>query len=125
MHDRKQADYGREGDAFANVRASEDFGIPGWIGCLTRANDKMKRLQKAASGAELRNESIEDSLLDLATYTVIALVLFREERARSSISLEPVRTLLAPDYPDRPHPSDPLKTEPEDWHVLEHGGPDA
>lgn len=78
MHDRKQADYGRAHDPFANVRASEDFGIPGWVGCMTRANDKMRRLQAAARGQNLKNESIEDSLLDLAVYSVIALVLYRE-----------------------------------------------
>lgn len=78
MHNRKQADYGQTGDPFANVRASEDFGIPGWVGCMTRANDKMRRIQKAAKGGKLANESIEDSLLDLAVYSIIGLVLFRE-----------------------------------------------
>lgn len=78
MHDKKQADYGRTDDPFANVRASEDFGIPGWVGCMTRANDKMRRLQKAARGGTLANESVEDSLLDLAVYSVIGLVLYRE-----------------------------------------------
>ena len=53
MHDKKQADYGAVGDPFANVRASEDFGIDGWVGCMTRANDKMKRLQAAARGLSL------------------------------------------------------------------------
>ena len=82
MHDRKQADYGRTGDPFANVRASEDFGIPGWVGCMTRANDKMRRLQAAARGQNLRNESIEDSLTDLAVYSIIALVLYRESQPK-------------------------------------------
>lgn len=81
MHTKKQADYGRAdiGDPFANVRASEDFGIPGWIGAIIRANDKVRRLQKAARGSKLVNESIEDSLLDAAVYFIIALCLFREE----------------------------------------------
>ena len=81
MHNKKQADYGRpeQGDPFANVRASEDFGIPGWIGAIVRANDKVRRLQKAARGGKLANESIEDSLLDAAVYFMIALCLFREE----------------------------------------------
>lgn len=78
MHDRKQKDYGAVGDPFANVRASKDFGIPGWVGCLTRANDKMKRLQAAARGQNLVNESVRDSLLDLITYAAIALVLYDE-----------------------------------------------
>jgi len=77
LHDRKSADYGRTKDPYANVRASEDFGIDGWIGSLIRANDKMRRLQKAATGDILTNESIEDSLLDMAVYLIIALDLFR------------------------------------------------
>lgn len=79
MHDRKQEDYGKAGDPFSNIRSSEDFGIPGWTGALVRGNDKMRRLQKAASGHALRNESVEDSLLDLAVYAIVALILYREE----------------------------------------------
>lgn len=78
LHDKKQADYGKSHDPFANVRASEEFGIPGWVGAMIRANDKMRRLQAAASGSKLVNEGIEDSLIDLAVYAIIGLVLFRE-----------------------------------------------
>ena len=80
LHDKKSADYGRTEDPYANVRASEDFGIDGWIGSLIRANDKMRRLQKAATGDILTNESIEDSLLDMAVYLIIALDLFRNSK---------------------------------------------
>lgn len=85
MHNRKQADYGRRAsgdkpaDPFANVRASQDFGIAPWIGCMVRANDKMRRIQTAAQGSTLQNEGVEDSLLDLAVYSIIALVLYRED----------------------------------------------
>lgn len=75
---KKQQDYGLAGDPYSNVRASEAFGIPGWVGTLMRAQDKMKRLQKAAQGSEMANESVEDSLIDLANYAVIALILYRE-----------------------------------------------
>jgi len=47
LHDRKRQDYGTEVDGFANVRASEDFGIPGWLGSVMRANDKMSRLKRS------------------------------------------------------------------------------
>lgn len=86
LHDRKQSDYGRaekngvEADPFANVRASEDFGVNGVVGTLIRANDKIRRLQAWANGSELKNESVEDSLLDLANYAAIALVLWREQQ---------------------------------------------
>ena len=79
MHTKKSKDYGRKQDPFANVRASEDFGIPGWVGCAIRMNDKMRRLQIASQGKELANESIEDSFLDLAVYAIIGLCLLREE----------------------------------------------
>ena len=78
LHYKKQKDYGRTEDPFANVRASEDFGIPGWVGSVVRGNDKMKRLQKFAQGDKLVNESVEDSFLDLAVYMIIGLILFRE-----------------------------------------------
>lgn len=79
LHDRKQADYGSPTDPFANVRGSTAFGISPWVGAIVRANDKMNRLQAAARGQNLVNESIEDSLLDLAVYAIIGLVLFRQE----------------------------------------------
>ena len=79
MHNKKSKDYGRDTDPFANVRASEDFGIAGWIGTAIRMNDKMRRLQKASQGEKLANESIEDSFLDLAVYAIIGLCLLREE----------------------------------------------
>lgn len=86
LHDQKQKDYGTNSDPFANVRASKDFGMPGWIGCMVRANDKMKRIQKAAKqvlageNVNMENENIEDSFLDLMVYAGIGLVLFREEQ---------------------------------------------
>jgi hypothetical protein len=86
MHDKKQTDYGRTSDPFANVRASEDFGIAGWIGAMTRANDKMRRLQKFAAEGNLANESVEDSLIDLAVYAIIGLILFREQKREQAFS---------------------------------------
>ena len=78
MHTKKQSDYGRTHDPYANVRASEDFGIPGWVGCAVRMNDKMRRIQKFAQTGNLVNESVEDAFLDLAVYAIIGLCLYRE-----------------------------------------------
>lgn len=80
MHCKKGADYGTNADIFANVRASEQFGIPAWQGAVLRANDKMARLKTFCQKGKLENESVQDSLLDLANYAVIALVLFNELR---------------------------------------------
>lgn len=77
MHRKKGADYGTKDDFFANVSASQQWGIDPWVGAMMRANDKIVRLQAYAKGSTLQNEGVEDSLLDIATYTIIALCLFR------------------------------------------------
>jgi hypothetical protein len=82
MHRKKGADYGTKDDFFANVSASKDWGIRPWVGAMLRANDKVVRLQAAAKGSTLQNEGIEDSLLDIATYSIIALCLLRRENKR-------------------------------------------
>jgi hypothetical protein len=82
LHCKKAADYGRGEDPFANVRAGADFGVPAWVGVMIRANDKMHRIKSFIQNGELKNESVEDSLKDLAAYALIALVLLREEQAK-------------------------------------------
>ena len=79
MHRRKGADYGTKEDFFANVSASREWGIPPWVGAMMRANDKIVRLQAYSKGSTLQNEGVEDSLLDIATYTIIALCLYRRQ----------------------------------------------
>ena len=79
LHDRKQADYGSAADPFHNVRSSSDFGIPAWVGAMIRANDKVTRIKNFVRKGNLQNESVEDSLRDLAVYSIIALVLLEEE----------------------------------------------
>ena len=85
LHDSKQADYGRPDDPFANVRASDEFGIDPWIGCMIRANDKMRRIQTHAKGNSLKYESVEDSLRDLAVYSIIALCLYKESEPKEQL----------------------------------------
>ena len=80
LHDKKQADYGRDSDSFANVRASEEWGVPAWIGAMIRLTDKVRRLQRFAQRGSLMNEGAEDSLRDIAVYAIIALVLLEEKK---------------------------------------------
>ena len=79
LHDKKQEDYGRGDDPFANIRSSQEWGVKPWIGALVRLNDKVKRLQKFAIKGSLANEGVEDSLLDISVYAAIALVLYEQE----------------------------------------------
>lgn len=79
LHDKKQQDYGREHDPFANVRAATDWGMSSWVGACLRMSDKMRRLQAFARSGDLQNESALDSLMDIAVYALIAYVLMEEE----------------------------------------------
>lgn len=83
LHDRKQQDYGRGDDPFANVRGAEEWDVEGWVGAMIRANDKIRRLQQYARTGSLANEGVEDAFMDLAVYAVIAMVLWEQAQVSS------------------------------------------
>lgn len=89
LHARKQQDYGSDEDPFANVRASQEYGVPAWIGALVRANDKVTRLKNFARKGALSNESARDSMLDGAVYNLIAVILYDEESAYERAEVHP------------------------------------
>lgn len=78
MHAKKSQDYGLKDDIFANFRTSEEFGIEPWRAVLVRMNDKITRIKAFAQTGHLANEGVEDSLLDLASYSLIVLLLLQE-----------------------------------------------
>jgi hypothetical protein len=83
MHRRKSRDYGCPSgeDPLANIRNGAKFvGIPSWKGAMVRLSDKVTRLAAYNATGRLENESLEDNLLDLASYSLLALLLHREER---------------------------------------------
>lgn len=82
LHDKKQMDYGRGEDPFANVRSSAEFGVDPWVGAMIRLNDKVRRLQALEQNGDLQNESAYDSFRDIAVYATIAQVLFEEQYGR-------------------------------------------
>lgn len=83
MHRRKSTDYGCPSgtDPLANIRNGAKFvGIPSWKGAMVRLSDKVTRLATFNATGRLENESLEDNLFDLASYSLLALLLHREER---------------------------------------------
>lgn len=82
LHDKKQMDYGRSQDPFANVNASAEFGVKPWIGAYIRLNDKITRIKSFIEKGNLVNESLEDSLRDVIVYSAIALALYENEKSR-------------------------------------------
>jgi hypothetical protein len=93
LHLAKQKGYGRRGEPFHNIKSGADFlGLPWWQGCAMRMNDKMGRLSAVANGSDLGAEGIEDALLDIATYAVIGLALYREEKVLAVDEVELARS---------------------------------
>lgn len=80
LHNLKSQDYGTGTDPLANVRASQEWGIPAWIGAMVRLNDKVRRLQSMVRNGRLANESAEDSFRDIAVYAILAFILWEEAR---------------------------------------------
>lgn len=84
LHKRKNAGYAGEDnpDTWANFRMSEALGVSALRGCLIRLSDKYIRitnLMRDPSNDQV-NESLIDTLNDLAGYALIAICLAEEER---------------------------------------------
>jgi hypothetical protein len=79
LHLKKTRDYGEDQDALANIRNGADVvAIDAWKACLIRMADKMQRLKAACHNGRVEFDGIPDTLMDLAAYSVISLVLYRE-----------------------------------------------
>lgn len=79
LHSRKNHDYARTEDPLSNFRMSEGLGVPAWKGVLVRMSDKWSRIQQLSSGKEPKNESLRDSLIDNAVYSLICVLLLEEQ----------------------------------------------
>jgi hypothetical protein len=67
---KKNNDYASDDDPFRNFKAFEELGI------LVRMNDKFARLRNALYDRKdmaVSSETVEDTILDLATYAVLLL----------------------------------------------------
>lgn len=77
----KNKDYSGDHDAFANFRLVEQIGLcPTEVGILTRLSDKLARVGRLLNkSAAVKSESVEDTLLDMAVYSIILLVYLRSK----------------------------------------------
>ncbi len=81
LHIRKNAGYaGHSTDPWCNFRQCEAFGISAVDGVITRMSDKWSRVQSLwkDKNNEQVGESVEDTLMDLAAYSLILVCLLRE-----------------------------------------------
>ena len=71
---KKQLDYGPANIMIGgNIEDDEDRKLA-LLGIWIRSNDKMERIKNLMKTNDAHNESIEDSYLDLANYSIISLI---------------------------------------------------
>jgi len=89
LHADKDHDYSNK-DHLANFYVSEEFGIPAFMGCLIRLSDKYSRIKSIIKKGESKvtSESLEDTLLDLATYSLLVIILLKETEIGTQIEKE-------------------------------------
>ena len=86
LHDQKRHDYGANEDIFANFRLSELSGISAWQGSVVRMGDKYARKSNFIKKGEFKfkEEGIKDTLMDMAIYSLITMILFEEEEEQET-----------------------------------------
>jgi hypothetical protein len=78
LHDNKNHDYAEDGDPLSNLRECEAMGVPALTGVLVRLTDKWSRIKQLVRGKSPKNESLRDSLVDNAVYSLLAVLLLDE-----------------------------------------------
>ena len=73
LYEKKNADYGNSFDKSCN-----EFGI---TAALVRMNDKFNRIKSLTKNDNLvKDESIEDTLIDLANYSIMTLIWYKNNK---------------------------------------------
>lgn len=87
LHSRKNHDYAGSGDPLRNFYKSREQGVEPWRGVMIRLSDKWSRLESFCRQNELevKDESIEDTLMDNAVYSLLAIILRREVSSSGTI----------------------------------------
>jgi hypothetical protein len=79
LHDDKQADYGSDADPFNNVERSRAIGVAPYLKCFSEMSDKMSRIESWCQKGSLRNESLQDTLRDMAVWSLIAILMLERD----------------------------------------------
>jgi len=89
LHDAKAADYSPD-EPLENLRVSAEWaGIEPWRGVLVRMGDKWMRLVnlcRRGGQHEVPDETVKDTALDLANYSLLFIVLWEKSRGSREAS---------------------------------------
>lgn len=82
--DAKNQDYsGQSDNAFANFERSQVIGIDPTTGILVRMLDKLSRVSNLIKvEGKVKDESIQDTLLDLANYAIILSAMIESKKEK-------------------------------------------
>jgi len=80
----KNSDYSSNEDALKNFRSSELIWVPAEQAILVRMMDKMSRIWNLLTKeAEVKDESIQDTLLDLSNYAILLSIMRTDNTTNS------------------------------------------
>jgi hypothetical protein len=82
LHSCKNHDYAGTKDPLKNLRACERLNLEPFLGVLVRLQDKWSRLEEFVNSGQLmvKNESVIDTLMDNAVYSLLAIILYKEQQ---------------------------------------------
>ena len=80
LHSCKNHDYAGKGNPLRNFYKCKEQGIEPWRGVMVRLSDKWSRLESFCRQGtlEVKGESVVDTLMDNAVYSLLAILLFEE-----------------------------------------------
>ncbi len=85
IHSIKNQDYG-DGNPLGNFMLAKSLGVDPFLGILIRLSDKWARIcslaKKTNNEGAVKDETIEDTLIDMANYSLLAIVIRRENEDR-------------------------------------------
>lgn len=87
LHNRKNANYATDENPLSNFEECEGFNVPAEVGTMVRMSDKWSRLKQLMKGKKDEvGESIKDTLMDLAVYCLIEIILI--EKAEETLKIK-------------------------------------
>lgn len=74
IYEQKAHDYSGD-EPFSDLKEVAELGVEPWVGVIIRMVHKFGRIKQACKGKLMVNETINDTLLDIANYAIIAIIL--------------------------------------------------
>jgi hypothetical protein len=85
LHSSKNHDYASKQNPLANFEECRGFGVEPHVGVFVRMSDKWARLKQLIGGKSPKNESVRDTLIDLAVYSLINVILLEDAAPKPDI----------------------------------------